>query len=594
MLFSEEKLAEVKADKLINETAYLAQRSRNSYVEESFLPVEKVEDHKIRVNPLNGIFISSELSWDLLIKNLGLEYDITNHPAGKEMETKMGLVNVFPPLKIERNFPKQSLESFCKEEITFKPFLFSKSEATQYLQIIKEQANETEEWASPLINWLEAQQLPGFYNVIEFKIFNEFDFQRYYVSLKQSEELKRKDENNKIVRTIDTSEELIKQLDDEAIKQLDDEAKELAEWAIDYVTKELVFDDLVRAINETCLDKSVKLKGLSERYLTYPILIYTPLKLKLIIKINDDKTDEVKINLAKKIKVKASVINYDTTRNIKVDNLKVVVESGYLKEKPIQFDDTNWKSGRDEIGNYSSIDSNEVFVPADINKIIKDEANIVYPIFFSLIKSVYLKENVSKDIVLTKRDIKLCKSQLNVRFEKPKIRFSVTRPYFPRKGQQFDVEFKVWFEESDLDYKIPIKVVCYYGDDFMTLKSKSDNDDKKYSESLYIGKSKEQATFILIAKKASFPGYYNAAYFEFFIGESQKETEAWRLNLTVLPNVLDTLVAGLTVLLGALAMTYPDIFPPITEQVNIANLEIIPATIYLGYRILFWSKSTTK
>lgn len=566
------KLAKEKTDKLKTVRANLAEKSLNSYIEESFLPVERGKGYKIRVNALNGIFISSEFNWGMLLQKLGNQYKPDKNKTREDIEKKLGLENVFPPKKIERNFTGQTgSESFCKVDIRFKPWLLSKAEATDHLQTVREQANETEEWAKPLMEWLEDQKLSGFYYVVEFDIWCEFDFTKYY-------------DTRLRVQTLN-------QLNEKAMEQLDEEAIDLAEWAIDYVTKELVFDDLCKAIN-VASKAFLLLSGTK-----LPILIYTPLKLGLIIKINNE-MKEVKINLAKAIKVKATVKNYEIEREFKVDKkLKVVLEPGYLKEKekPITFDKAEWKEGEDENGKFKFIDSDEVQVQPDISKITKNEDDLVeFPVIFSLVKSVGSGEKVSQDKVLKKRDIQLCKTQIYFRLDPLKLRFSVTRPWLPRKGEQFNVDFCVGFENhDDLSNVIPVKVVCYLGDDFKAVKQKTEN-EKEISEDLIIGNKPEPATFPLIAKRASFWGYFNTAYFEFFIGESSKAAEYWRMNLTALPNMFDTIVAGATAFLGSLHLAYPEFFPAITEQVNIANLEIIPATIYLSYRLLTWSKSTSK
>ena len=665
MIFSFEKLDLAKADILLRTTTEdLSKASQKSFIEESISPAEEGEGDKIRVNPLNGIFIAPELHWNLITKRLGKKYVPQTHPAGKLMETEMGLKNVFPPKTIERDFLKKSgATSFCKAEIKFKPNLLSKSEAIYNLNALKEQANKTDVWAKPLKDWLESQNVPGFFYFVEFEIFCVFDFDKYWKARKG---IKPKIGNSPPPNLDGIKEEALIQLNNKAKELLQKEAKELAEWAIQYVTKEEVFDDLCNAIDvvcevgsagkestptqgqapvskETSVEKesspataievgsagkeSTPTQGQAPASALSPkhrILIYKPSKLRIEVEIDNKKvpgnesgeiempimlspaSGEVKINLSEKINVRITVKNYVTEQSILVDkNLKVVIKSLYFKEKTITFDEDPLPEGIDrwplsKNKEFRSIKSKWKTLTPDINKITSNIEKLVeYPVSFDLVRS--FGDDVSGDIV------QYCQTQANVKFDFPKISFSVTRPYLPRKGEQFDIKFDVKCESnSGLDYPIPVKVVCHYGENFSTVKPVSDAEKKVITEELDLivnqtkpvsegnneSKKSNEAIFTLMAGKASFPGYYNTAYFEFFVGEYKKAVETWRMNITILPNLLDTLVAGGTFLLGLFSVAYPAIFPAITAGISIANLEIIPATIYLGYRVLNWSKTT--
>ncbi len=644
MILSEEKLALAKDEVLlrIKNTEELSEDSQKDYIKKSISPAKEGEGRKIRVNPLNGIFIAPELHWNLIAKTLGNEYKPKPHPAGEIMETKMDLKNVFPPKTIVRDFPRDpGVESFCKAEIKFKPRLLSKSQAVYRLETVRERANETDDWAKPLKDWLESQEKPGFYYVIEFEIVCEFDFDKYWNARKKGvSDRKRKQEVADFKKEVraekaDKGEDFETRMENirkQARAQLKKEAEELAEWAIEYVTKEEVFDDLCNAIDAACeassqekestprksetkaiKEKTVENKGPQESALSpkHRILIYKPVNLKLIVDIiqpnstnnRRGKKEEGRIYLAEKIMAKIEARNYETEQEIVIDkNLKVVIQSEFFEgetktlEEILSPEFNNWKLHQNK--EYRYIKSKEVELHPNFDKITKNyEKMRKYPITFNLVRSV--GDSVSGGIV------QYCKTVKNIRFDLPIIRFSVTSPYFPRKGEQFDVKFYVTCESnSSLDYTIPVRVDCHLGKNFSTV-TKSDTESISYNLDIEVkqtgggtkgnidNKRSNTAKFVLMAEKASFPGYYNSAYFEFYVGEHNTAVETWRLNITVLPNLLDTLVVGGTGLLAILSVAYPDIFPAITQGLSIANLEIIPATIYLGYRVLNWSRKTS-
>ena len=161
----------------------LSEKSQALYLESSVRPVGK-DGNKIIDNVLNGFFVTPEIKWAKVVeklKKISANYNEKPDPSGKLMENRLGLSNVFPPITVERDFSKDALnDPFCKAEIKFTPRLMSKSDTIKHIYSIKESANETDDWVAGLIKWLNDQKMPGFYNVIEFKIIGTFDFDMYY------------------------------------------------------------------------------------------------------------------------------------------------------------------------------------------------------------------------------------------------------------------------------------------------------------------------------------------------------------------------------------------------------------------------------
>jgi hypothetical protein len=101
--------------------------------------------------------------------------------------------------------------------------------------------------------------------------------------------------------------------------------------------------------------------------------------------------------------------------------------------------------------------------------------------------------------------------------------------------------------------------------------------------------------YILSAKRAGFFGYRNQLVFSLTVENQDTPFHTEFLNITVLPNWLDTTIACTTAAYFILSQLFPTVLPPITGNLlDVTTLSSTTASIYLGFRALSWAWTTQK
>lgn len=366
-----------------------------------------------------------------------------------------------------------------------------------------------------------------------------------------------------------------------------------------------------------------------------PFLTYVPTDVSFAV----DAVERVHIPLDQIIIATIKIVNNGSKPFIIDDNLKIVCTSEYFE---IKKEELNLKKGEkyvapinsatNEIDYEKKIDApkkekelsvtlgsikiengedkrefieKKVTVRPKMDEIKKKFLN-KYPITFKLVRSVSFLKQEEKDAIalMDKREIELGKSEIKISLKAPEVEFSVKRTRLPHKGDQIQFLFHVKLKNEN-DYMrtanypdIPMRIDCIFGPDFTPIDPTLTGDNSKIVtvpiEVPADGKKAAEKIFKLYANRAGFPGYTNKANFILSFGQwkEQSPVQRWNLSMTVLPNVFDTFVAGVSGLLGILYMYYPDVFPAFSDSLNIANLGVTPGIVYLAYRVLNWAKDT--
>ena len=162
-----------------------------SLVNNSVLPA-KQENGKYTVNTLNGIFVSPKIYWENVEKNLEKYAVDEEDDTRKKIAVALGSSNLFPIRKFIRKFPDPQKDCFCNAEILLNTMSMTKDEAINHLYMVKDKANEPDEWLKPITEWLKnrkGEDFYGFYDVVEFKVVCTFDTNKYRETQKATLEL---------------------------------------------------------------------------------------------------------------------------------------------------------------------------------------------------------------------------------------------------------------------------------------------------------------------------------------------------------------------------------------------------------------------
>ena len=433
--------------------------------------------------------------------------------------------------------------------------------------------------------------------------------------------------------------------EERADKELVDETSPYAQWVTEYISERVVFPDLCNVFNSAINDNAppeqkppepikveIDAKGLKTikdltkkvnviiikppdtppqqpaatpkklRYLTY-----TPLDISFTVKIGKDKDtnkdEDKKILLGEKIEATAIITN-ESTKEVVIDNkLQINIESEYFECKPEKQTEENGKIPFSEIP-VTLLGKQAKDKKLEITPKIKEISDTFledYPITFTITRSTgYLKpDEENKSAIPEQRKIQLCKCKKEIPIENPEVEWTVKRPWLPHKDDQIDFVFNVKLKKrNNVEYVkkdgIPIRLDCIFGKDFTPIDPiVSDEKSKVVTRSEIIKLDEdEEFRFTMSANRAGFPGYSAKANFKLSVGKWEKEIKPWRMKMVVLPNLFDTFVAGIILLLGILSQYRPDIVPAFTEELDVANLAATPGIIYLAYRVLTWAKDS--
>lgn len=626
LLKAEEK-PDAAAEKLAKESvkAYRSRTMRET--------AEDSSGTRIETHYMKGLFVNEDVEWSL-IKPKHKGYTEIPDPRGEMIEKKMGIEEnkgIFPPKAIVRDFTEEAPnskgsknESFCKAEIRFDSRLMSKSEVENHLRTIRVEANEDSDWASDLTKWLKSQKEYNIYFVVGFEIICEFDFKKYW--RERFEEIKEADVELQIRgEGVSVNSDEQKQIEDKMHR----EVAELAKYAVEYVVEKLVFYDLRDSFKYMCekIEKD-KETGNNKKQIGATagepkplpenrILFYNPLKLKLTATLEPCTNDVPQICLGDQIEATIRIESEGKRRpNFNIDrNFKVIIEDPSYFEA--EDEEITFVKGSNEFEEFRPKESktngeNKVYCVETPKKIlltpkieeITAKADMAeYPLTFVLKRSTGIL--ATNEGTVPKEDVRqLAKCSKKVAILPPKVTMTSTKKRLPRKGEQFDIEFNLECNgNSNKLLMIPLTIKGYFGNpkdpDFEVVGSAPEKNSGKetgyHTKEFRIRvKGKEKKTFTLLARRASFPGYYCTANFKLEVSRWKTISE-WRENMMIFPNLVDTFIAGVTTLLGIAYLYRPDWFPFIADipALNIANLEAIPAVVYLAYRALNWTKATT-
>jgi hypothetical protein len=301
--------------------------------------------------------------------------------------------------------------------------------------------------------------------------------------------------------------------------------------------------------------------------LTSPVLNYFSKKWPLAISGQVLRLDD-KCRVGEKIRVLLIIENKMKNSTLLMDrDFKLVVQSNYFDCSP----PTLIGILRHNEPYYCVVD----LIPK-ITDIIKDD--IKYPISFQLVEPV--NNTVLKE----------CKLRLSL--GPPELEISGTRSFLPYTGSQMTATLNVVLRSNFDGVEIeglPIQVSCNSDPDFKNL-----NTTAGAKKGIRVSKEPNQATFVLQPNRAGFLGYLNRVSFEFYLGGRTDPFACHTLEMTVLPNLLDTAIAGGTVFVGVLSQLVPALVPPIGANLNFTTVGSSAALIYLGFRAFTWGLNTQK
>ncbi len=518
----------------------------------------RIAGDEVVTNVVNGIFVAPEINWQEVYKKLGDKYKVEDKEVETQIVTDLKLGKICPPKTITRDFSGDKAAGqvidpktvYCQAVIKLKTESMPQQEIPPFLAEFFEKQKVLGNKADTILAWLKE---PGkrsggdaFYSVVSFKIFSSFNVKRY---LKAKLRTPQKFEKKIQKMTDEELKEANKQIDADLEKEVTDVAIELSEL----IAEKLVYADLVQAFKDL---------GAS------PFVQFDPKKWNLNLTAEPVNADSVK--LGEKIIVNVTVENLTkyTDKKLKLgEDFGIRVNSTY-------FAIADKGTIGEAIGSGKSLKTSLLLAP-NIQEIIKQQEKPNYAAVIELF-------DIKSDFVLDRE-------RLKIKFEKPSLELTITRPFLPYKGQHFELKFKF---NADFLEDVPVKITGLVGPDFKY--ADVDSSSGIFNDTFTITQKGFERSYTLVANRAGFPGYKNTAFFRVFVGEWACPVDSRTLSFTVLPNLLDTSIAGLTAFAGILSAFYPNLVPSLTAEPNIATLSSTAAVVYLGFRALSWGLATQK
>lgn len=507
----------------------------------------KAEDDRVEINVVNGIFIAAEVDWSTVTSQMGPNYEVVTSGIVEDLN----LGKIFPPEKFERNFlPKMtgkteqsesSQTAYCRAAVNLKSSSQSEAEIRSYLPRFLKEQKVPRERADPILGWLSTEKNGGhtFYDVVEFEIWCSFHVGDYLESKKRSIPKKLKARKKKP--------RLTTRAKNMALDQLKNEVTILATKLTETISEKKVYMDFYNAF-----------KGMK----TSPFILYIPKLLDLSVKPENEN-----IKLGQKFTAKATIKNLTRNREFQIHkDFKIEVISDY-------FSATEMLPCKDEPIGYDEEVEVTITLKPIIDKITEKKRKLLYPVSF-IVSSL-------------SNHTKLNEKELLVPLGYPDLKITAERTFLPHKGGKIEVCFKVSLTSSASE-AIPMKVKGIYAPDFTC--SNPPEGEKEFE---VFHNQRKEVRYYLVATRAGFPGYENKAHFEFSVGEWESHI-ARGIRMTVLPNWLDTTIAGITGFALILSQFYPGLIPSLTTEPNLATLSSSSAVIYLAFRVITWGLATQK
>ena len=487
---------------------------------------------------VRGIFIASKINWAEVADRLGQKgYHLTMREPISKVVKNLSLQQTFPQKKFTKKIfeipEKKNRGANCQVIINLKPYSMCRDEIDPYL---KETSNNRKVAITkfiPLLEWMKdpSNKANTFYDLVEFTIICAFNAEEVYESTNVQETGKNAGKKGLT-------------LDDSRLFAVD-----LSE----VISEKSIYPELISAFEGM---------GVS------PIIQFISRKwqMKLSPRINMGKR-EIRIGDEIQVELKVTNLNLDATLKLNRD-FDIEVSSDYF---------TAEVQKTDELFSYDQSVPLSVKLLPKISEMVKKETKS-YPVIFRLvdhINKVFISEETSY-----------------LALSPPDIQIEGERSFLPHKGSHINVSLTVRLlsklPQSD---RIPVKIRCNAAPDFKLLNSTKEEFDEKI---VGIVQGTNHAEFILVANRAGFPGYKDTASFQFFIGEWATPFASYDMEMTVLPNMLDTSIAGLTASFVIFSQFFPGLIPSLTSEPNLATLSSTGAVIYLGFRAISWSLTTYK
>lgn len=536
---------------------------QNMVVSRSDRPA-KVEGDDVKVNVVNGVFIAAEVDWSTVTSQMGREgykSAISDDSGIKRIVRDLGLETIFPPEKFTKDFSidgtgkkkpsKSSQEVYCSAAIQLETSSQSQAEISSYLPSSLEECNVPSDRAKPILDWLkkEGGGSQTFYDVVEFEIWCSFDVRKYLESKKRLIQKKLGARKMNLEPRAVASKTIDRKNLKKGIKEERDRLVDLATKLTEMISEKKVYPDFYKAF------KDMK---------PSPFTLYIPKLLDLSVELNRSIDDSIK--LGQEIKAKAKIKNLTENRKFKINKeFKVEADSQYFAINQSLCEDG-------PIGYDEEVEVTITLKPI-IEKIIEKRKQLLYPVKF-------IVSSLSNHTTLNEKT-------LQVPLEDPDVRLTAERTFLPHKGEPIEVCFKALLSSSAVE-SIPIKVKYASTQDFTC------NEPSKGEMTINASPGEEaRGRYFLVATRAGLPGYSNTARFDFSVGE-WGSIATWRMSITVLPNWLDTIIAGFTAFAVILSQFYPGLIPSLTTEPNVATLSSTASIIYLAFRAITWGLASQK
>jgi hypothetical protein len=538
-LFSIKGLSEVFIEE--KDVSNILAGIKEELLTKSLVPVSVSEHEKLEFNYLNGIFVATNIDWDLYLLEMKSKGYISY--GSRQILNDMKLSEKMPPEKLEKAFPQKYCEAAIKlTRTSWKSITEIKNYLIWHLKEEKVASTDADAIAvaEPILkNWLvdsKINEKHSIFEVVEFEIKCTINLKAYIESLLTKETGKNQSAQNQ----------------DRAIQALADEARKVSE----ILSESVVYKEF----------KS-KFEGMNGS----PFIPFSPCRFRVKLEKFGRNEEKVEHRLGKKISIEIIIENIGNNELVKTDANGKTIRSLFKVEiepdcfEPIVEDaQIRFLSAEDKIIVPITIKQLVDKVLAAKTKVFKIKVKVI-----SKVNQILLGQ-VTEEVVLENPEFEL---------------ISGIKDRVPFKGEQFKVTVKA---KLPSDYDLKIKVKCTTSD-FETIKPGNGEVTKQL-----VSGNEQDFEFILSPKRAGFWGYKNRGFFDFFVEGSESQIESEAFEIIVLPNMLDTTIAALTGILLLAAQFYPTIFPPLTEGLSLTNLPTTAAAIYLGFRGLSWGWKTQK
>ena len=594
-------------------------------------PVTKTGD-ELFVNVVNGIFVAPSIDWAEVCQKLGPEYLPYDAGVSGEIVNSLDMRKICPPRMLKREFkekppsssvPGQNIQekAYCYATINLDVSSDSREETKVYLRNFFAEKQIPEGKYNSLLAWLNDPAKTGessFFDVVSFEISSSFNVEEYLtqrLEMPQPPNQKARMPLKELKKNAAKLQQTRNKLDE----KLEAEATEAAVDLSELVAEKMVYPDFLRAFKNMPAS---------------PFIQYEESKLNLQLDLKIVDPQKIPIPLGRSLLASVKVTNpVAGKKELGLDaNFKICINSKYFEEPGKEKDQTGaegektsnpeqqpkpasnaqhkektvtdepGKTGEEE-GKPSTPELNPE--PASVLK--QKEETITLEPGFSVERTLKLVPKIKEilelerseypvviEIVDAKNDSVLVKDKLNVPLKEPDMKLVVQRPRLPHKGENIEMNFHFEFNANDESLEgETIEITGVIGPDFKCLESGKES--ANFEDSFEItNKATMDKPYLFLATRAGFPGYPNKAFFRVFLGKWKTHIGSGNVCMTVLPNWLDTAIAGLTVTAGIVSALYPNVIPSITSEVNVANLSSSAAVVYLGFRALSWGINTQK